>query len=224
MRQLLTHVLRWIIALALPVVLVFVGLRVVTGQWFVRWEYGKPSFPADDYGLSADERTGLAGTCVAFLARSADLSLLEELSLPGGEPAFNERELQHMEDVQVVFDGITMAGIVAVVVVVAGLAGLSSIRGARHHLPGALVAGSVITIGLLIVLGVYMVLNWNQFFTNFHRVFFEGDTWLFRYTDTLIRLFPMRFWTDVAAVLVGVVVAGSVLVGAVGWRLGQSLE
>jgi uncharacterized membrane protein len=27
-------------------------------------------------------------------------------------------------------------------------------------------------------------------------LFFTGDSWLFLYSDTLIRLFPMRFWQD----------------------------
>jgi uncharacterized membrane protein len=27
-------------------------------------------------------------------------------------------------------------------------------------------------------------------------LFFSGDTWLFAYSDTLIRLFPIRFWED----------------------------
>jgi uncharacterized membrane protein len=36
-----------------------------------------------------------------------------------------------------------------------------------------------------------------NFFSGFHSLFFEGDSWLFLYSDTLIRLFPIRFWQDV---------------------------
>ena len=43
---------------------------------------------------------------------------------------------------------------------------------------------------------VFSLLAFRAFFTAFHRVFFEGDTWLFHYSDTLIRLFPERFWQD----------------------------
>ena len=28
------------------------------------------------------------------------------------------------------------------------------------------------------------------------QIFFKGDSWLFYYSDTLIRLFPIRFWQD----------------------------
>jgi integral membrane protein (TIGR01906 family) len=50
-----------------------------------------------------------------------------------------------------------------------------------------------------LVAGVGILLNPNvfwQFFTLFHQVFFTGDSWLFYYSDTLIRLFPIRFWQD----------------------------
>jgi len=34
-------------------------------------------------------------------------------------------------------------------------------------------------------------------FVAFHNIFFASGTWLFEYTDTLIRLFPERFWRDI---------------------------
>jgi uncharacterized membrane protein len=33
-------------------------------------------------------------------------------------------------------------------------------------------------------------------FVAFHRIFFEGNTWIFPYSDTFIRLYPERFWRD----------------------------
>jgi integral membrane protein (TIGR01906 family) len=202
--------------------MVVISLRIVTNHWFVHWEYAKPAFPEDPYGLTQDQRVDLAVVCVDYLARSEDLALLADLRLPDGEPAFNDRELSHMDDVQVVFDGITTAGAVAAVVALVGSIGLWRLAGARHRVPAALVAGSLITVGLLVVLGVYMVLNWDQFFTNFHRIFFEGDSWLFLFSDTLIRLFPIKFWVDVAGAIVGILVVEAIIVGLIGWRWGLS--
>ncbi len=45
---------------------------------------------------------------------------------------------------------------------------------------------------------------WSAFrssLSGFHHLFFQGDTWLFLYSDTLIRLFPERFWQQVFAFL-----------------------
>ena len=57
--------------------------------------------------------------------------------------------------------------------------------------------------GLIGVLILFWVINFKQLFTSFHRIFFEGDSWLFLFSDTLIRLFPMRFWQDVF-IMIGV--------------------
>ena len=76
--------------------------------------------------------------------------------------------------------------------------------------------GLTLTVGLIVVIG--MVINpdvfWS-FFAGFHSLFFEGDSWLFLYSDTLIRLFPIRFWQD--AFLLAAVIA---LSGGVALALG----
>jgi integral membrane protein (TIGR01906 family) len=41
-----------------------------------------------------------------------------------------------------------------------------------------------------------VTINFDWLFTAFHHIFFTGDTWLFFYSDTLIRLFPMEFWMN----------------------------
>jgi integral membrane protein (TIGR01906 family) len=196
----------------------------VTGHWFVRWEYGKAGFPPDPFGLSSEERIRMAETCVDYLVTGADISLLGDQRLYGGQPAFNDRELRHMDDVQTVFEGMTVAGIVAAMVVVAGSAALLAWDSTRRGVPNALLGGSLLTLGLLAAVGAYIVLSWGQFFTTFHRIFFEGETWIFPYSDTLIRLFPQRFWMDVAATLVGILVVEAIVVGVVGWRWSKSLS
>ena len=44
-----------------------------------------------------------------------------------------------------------------------------------------------------------------EFFTEFHQIFFANGTWTFRLEDSLIRLFPGQFWVD-SALVVGVLV------------------
>jgi integral membrane protein (TIGR01906 family) len=225
-RTLWPRLVRVLIVLALPLFLLVADLRVVTGHWFVHWEYGKADFPPDPFGLSTAERTRLAEVCVDYLATDAPLSLLADLRLPDGQPAFNARELRHMADVQEVYAGLMVAGAVAGLALAGGLAPLLAARHARRHAPAALLGGSLLTLGLLAAVGATMALNWGAFFTTFHRIFFEGDSWTFPYSDTLIRLFPMRFWMDVAAVIVGLLVAEALTFAAVGWlwmrRLGPA--
>jgi integral membrane protein (TIGR01906 family) len=62
---------------------------------------------------------------------------------------------------------------------------------------GWLMVGLGGVIGLIAFVGITIDPNlFFGFFTGFHRIFFEGDSWLFLFSDTLIRLFPIRFWQD----------------------------
>ncbi|MDH5334520.1 MAG: DUF1461 domain-containing protein, partial [Thermoleophilia bacterium] len=73
--------------------------------------------------------------------------------------------------------------------------------------------GVLASIGIAAVIGVFMLVAWEAFFTRFHEIFFEGDTWRFPVTDTLIRLYPDVFWMGVAAWIAGLTVA----LGALAW-------
>ena len=222
-RTLWPRLVQWLLVLSLPVVLLVANMRFATSHWFVHWEYGKADFQPDPYGLSAAERTHLAKVCVDYLATSADISLLGDLQLPDGEPAFNARELRHMADVQTVYDRLMTVGIVAALVLVGGITALLAAKYPRRRVSIALLNGSLFTLGLLGTVGAYMVLGWRSFFTTFHRIFFESDTWTFPFSDTLIRLFPMQFWIDVAIVIVGLLVVETIVAGAVGWLWGRRI-
>jgi integral membrane protein (TIGR01906 family) len=201
----------------MPLVLLAANLRLVTGHWFVRWEYRRAGFPPDPFGLSTAERIRLAEVCQDYLASNADISLLADLELADGQPAFNQRELRHMADVQAVYQGLTIAGIIAALLWAGAVGAVVATGRLEHLIPAALSSGSLFTLGLLAAVGAFMLISWGQFFTTFHRLFFEGSTWLFPPSDTLIRLFPIRFWIDIAATFVGLLVIEAVLAEAAGW-------
>jgi len=75
--------------------------------------------------------------------------------------------------------------------------------------------GGWLMIGLVLVIGLFGAIAFWQLFTLFHALFFEGDTWMFEFSDTLIRLFPMQFWQD-AFLWAGVIAVG----GAIGLAFG----
>ncbi len=197
--------LRILIVLAVPLVLIVTALRLVCLPWFPRWEYQRANFPADAYGMAPEQRLYLAELSIYFLNMPYDLELLERAQLEDGSPAFNARELRHMADVKRALDGVTLAGALALVV---GLAAGWALwrRAGAAALWGALCDGGLLVLMLVLAIGVLMALSWNTFFTGFHRLFFEGDTWLFSHSDTLIRLFPLKLWQDVSLLVVILVV------------------
>lgn len=214
MNRLWPRAVHFLIAVALPMVFLATSLRIVTSHWLVHWEYGKADFPPDPYGLTTEDRVRLAEACVDYLVTDAGIDLLAALRLPEGDPAFKERELAHMVDVKRVFRAILWAGLAAAVGVIGGTMALAARPATRPRAPVALLGGSLLTLALLVGVGGLMLTQWNVFFTGFHKLLFPPGTWTFPTSDTLIRLFPERFWMDVGMAVVGLIVGQAVIVGA----------
>ncbi len=60
----------------------------------------------------------------------------------------------------------------------------------------SLARGGWLTAGLIGAIILFVLIAFGVFFVAFHNVFFDPGTWQFLYSDTLIRLFPERFWRD----------------------------
>lgn len=186
--------------LAVPVVLSLGVIRLLLTPAFINLEYLMPNFPPDTYGFEHDERLHYAQLSRQYLLNDAGVDFLGDLTFPNGEALFVERELQHMVDVKRILGGVFRAfwGGAAVLALSAVWAALNyrASRGEWHSYVDALSRGGWLTVALLLTILVFTFLSFDALFVAFHRVFFEGDTWLFKFSDTLIRLFPMRFWQD----------------------------
>lgn len=195
MNQTIQRILGLLIAVVIPFFLIMTAIRVLFTPVFMQLEYRAPGFPPDTYGFSLEDRLHWSRVSLEYMYNSAGIAYLAEQQLPDGSPLYNERELSHMEDVKIVFQGMLTAWRV----LLAALAGLAlwAWRGGwlKAYRPG-LGNGGRLTIGLIAFILAAVAVSFNALFTAFHRIFFTGDTWLFQYSDNLIRLFPMRFWQD----------------------------
>ena len=72
-----------------------------------------------------------------------------------------------------------------------------------QYLWEALQGGAKLTALVMAILLVAIVVGFSVLFVGFHQVFFDPGTWTFQFSDTLIRLFPQRFW-EVAFATVGI--------------------
>ena len=216
-------VLSSIVALLVPIALIGMGLRLLLTPLFLQIEYNMSYFPPDEYGFTKEDRLRWAPYALDYLTNSEDISYLGDLKFDDGAPLYNPRELSHMDDVKRVTQGSLRLwyGTLAVLLLLgvwAWFGGwwpeyrLGLMRG------GWLMVGLAVAIGLIVVIGIVINPNvfWN-FFAGFHSLFFEGDSWLFLYSDTLIRLFPIRFWQD-AFLLAAVIALGGGTALALGLR------
>lgn len=212
----LPSILSYLVTLLTPLFLLGLGLRILLTPLFYSLEYRMPYFPPDQYGFTTEDRLRWAPYAVEYLLNDADISYLGDLTFKAGEPLYNERELSHMEDVKVVTRGALRVWYSSVVLLV-GL-GIWAYYGKWWQAYRAgLRRGGWLMIGLVAAAGLFGALAFWQLFTLFHGLFFEGDSWLFLYSDTLIRLFPIRFWQD-AFLWAGVIAIGGALGLALGLR------
>ncbi|HSO12543.1 MAG TPA: DUF1461 domain-containing protein, partial [Anaerolineales bacterium] len=202
-------ILSWLVAILVPLALIGLGLRVLLTPTFLQVEYNMPYFPPDEYGFTKQDRLKWAPYAVNYLTNNADISYLGDLTFEDGSPLYSERELSHMVDVKVVTqDALRVWYVSMAFLLLLGVWGwfghfvsaqydwwesyrLGLMRG------GWLMVGLAVTIAIIAIVGIVIDPNiFFSFFAGFHTLFFEGDSWLFLFSDTLIRLFPIRFWQD----------------------------
>ncbi len=212
MKNAFTKGLSGLVSLTVPVVLSVLSVLILVSPVFVNIEYRRPGFPGDRYGFSTAERLQYGNLTRSYLVTKQSLDTLRELKFDSGEPLYQERELSHLEDVKVVLQGVLKVWAGAVFLLV--LSGIySRFGGWQDQYWEAVFRGGRLTALLVVAILVLTVVSFRALFTNFHLIFFEGDSWLFLYSDTLIRLFPMRFWQDAFLVFGFLTLAGGVLLG-----------
>lgn len=183
------------VTLLLPVALTFLGVRLLLTHTFPEIEYRTPGFPADECGFTLQDRLQWSRISIDYLLNDADISFLSDLTFPEGAPLFNGRELSHMQDVKNVVQPVLWVGY-GVWFLALGLGLWARFGGWWPEYVRGVWRGGWLTVGLVAVIGIFAGISFWQFFTVFHELFFTGDSWQFLYSDTLIRLFPMRFWQD----------------------------
>jgi integral membrane protein (TIGR01906 family) len=209
------RVMQVLLAVCFPVILLVLAVRAVASPLFLWVEYNRPGFPGDGYGFSSDDRMTYGSYAVDYLSNWAGPRYLGELVNRSGDKLFGDGEVSHMADVKLVILSAFGAGVLLI------LLSLIAVIYLRRRSPGGvrrgLFAGSIITLVIIISLGVLAVLGWEQFFAQFHSVFFASGTWTFSLQDTLIRLFPAQFWVDGGIVIAGLVLLASLVTLILTW-------
>lgn len=223
--KLFVTILRWLVIIATPFFLTFLTMRLL-----INWDSpGYPAFeyrriPGDAYGFSDQERLTFAEETLAYLRRPEPaeevIFLLEELRLPrSNEPLYNQEEISHMLDVKIIADVFKRLAWLLAIVVVGGLIFFLIWPQTRRVGYQTLLQGGVLTTGILIAVGLLIGVAWNFVFVQFHELLFPPGTWSFAYTDSLIRLFPEKFWFDFGVIWVGSILIQGLSLAITGYLL-----
>lgn len=181
---------------------------------FLNFEYQRPDFPVDYYGFTIEDRIKYSPYGIDYLVNGEDISFLADLRLPLDKcwrpppnasdcAMFGDEALKHMVDVKVVTETtFRIAAILTLITLGIFIIGYRSPT-YRSSIRRGLTYGSTLTLSLIACIVVLAFTAWDFIFDTFHEIFFEAGTWRFAFSDTLIRLYPERFWFD-AAITIGI--------------------
>lgn len=130
------------------------------------------------------------------------LDIIKYLKGIGGnellEPHFNEREVQHMVDVQELFNLERLVKYISILISFAIIYYL--IKKEETLLLGkTFFYGLFSNYILLSLLGVMLLIDFNKYFTYFHLIFFTNELWILDpATDLMIQMLPEEFFIGMA--------------------------
>jgi integral membrane protein (TIGR01906 family) len=201
------RILNWLVVILIPPFLLLSNLYLLMSPRFMDYQYSKglPPAPRFDEGT----RRELARETLRYVTSSQDISVLRVLADEEGS-LYNERELSHLVDVKTVAHQAFLAhGLMGATLLITIVALLAK----KRPVAPPLLHGSLLTLALFALGGIFIAVNFNTFFLLFHRVLFRGDSWMFSLTDTLIQLFPLPFWSNAALTWVGLTLGEALVLG-----------
>ena len=184
-----------IVSIATFFAIILTAVRLLLTSVWVNVEYRMPGFPEDPFGFSMEERIKWATYSLDYLLNDQGVEYFNNARFSDGVKIYEHRELQHLVDVKDVVSNALLLWYFSLIFIV--LTGVMSMVGKFGDLfRRSLRRGALLTIGFVVGVSVVVLLAFGVFFVFFHEIFFAPGTWTFSYADTLIRLFPERFWQD----------------------------
>lgn len=214
MQKITLQILKILIILLVPLIIVPGVVRLLATDQYLAFEYGKSDFPKDLFGFDQSQRFSHASDNLRYIVEKRPPTFLSAQK-HDDLPLYRPSEVSHMQDVQNVFQAVWNLWRGALLLFVVCLAFVFTEAGWKSIAP-ALKTGGLITVGLFTLIGLSAVVAWQAWFVIFHRFFFTEGSWLFNYSDTLIRLFPQQFWSDSALTVSSLSLLGGCLVYFVG--------
>ena len=212
----LTQVLKLLAILLVTIFIVGGAVQVLATDSYLAFEYGKSSFPPDPFGYTQQQRFILASTNIHYVRDHLPSDELSKQFL-NGVPVYNPREVSHMADVQAVFQTVLRVWQAALILLIL-LSFIFWKKGERKALASAIQSGGLLTSGVILSIALLAIFGWQFWFNTFHLFFFKPGSWLFSYSDTLIRLFPVEFWFDGTLTISVLSLVVGLLFALVGWR------
>ena len=210
--------------LTLPLLIIGTNLRALVSDPDLMLDQFRQNGVALTTGLDDVQMQRVANELIAYF--SAPPGKLDITVTLAGQtrPLFNQKEIDHMEDVQALiqtFLKLQLAGaVVAIVRLLVAFFERSSVNLGRD-----LLLGAALMVVMVLVVGALAAIDFSWLWTQFHKVAFRNDLWMLDpNVDYLIMLFPEPAWYAYTIRMVAGVAGMMAVSAAAGfglWRWGR---
>lgn len=219
--RILGNIAKWLFIICLPLMLLTASIAwAINSSWLYEYGFEKYSI-SQKTGLAPSELDKAANGLIQYFNSDAQNINLTAVKDGRSFELFNQREVAHLYDVKGLIR-LDYRVLLGTLIYVLGFAGVSLFwRRNRRQLARSIIAGSGLSLLLVLALGLGTLFNFDQLFLQFHLISFANELWQLDPTkDYLIMLFPGGFWYDVTMFCVMALVTGTVVLGGVSsWYL-----
>ena len=221
MKSKISYVVAALAAILASILLLFACIELISFNLpFYRDEYRKLNRPAV-IGISENDLMQVTQGLLQYL-KDQRKDLVIQANIKGViRKVFNEKEMQHMADVKVlftkgyIFRNIILGIFIALLILLWVLARNRTLQ---------LFARSLFWTCIAFLLGIIMLIlllnsDFTKYFEQFHYLFFSNDLWqLDPRTDVLIQIVPEEFFTDISFRIISIYM-GTMLTLAIASRV-----
>lgn len=156
---------------------------------------------AKETQISDEEMTEAIFRLIDYMEGRADSIQLSVTENGQTVEMYNRQEIDHMVDVRALYQAWravrTYGGILAAITIAVCMLTLPKGQRIGMLCRGFLIAAAVFG-AVLIVLGIWVAVDFNSFWTEFHHLFFTNDLWLMDYrTCRMIRICPLQLFNEI---------------------------
>ena len=200
-----------------PLLLISTSLRgLVTDRGFILSGFRENRVDLTT-GLDEPQLERIADAFVAYFQAPPGPLQMQVQVRGRTRPLFNDREVQHMEDVQALIQLFLRLQLVALAVVVVRVVLAVGLDRSTVPMGRELLWSAGLVVALVALVGVLSLIDFTELWTRFHQIAFRNDLWqLDPSRDYLIMLFPEPFWYTATlrmAITVGLETLGVAVLG-----------
>lgn len=154
---------------------------------------------ADSLGISNEDLMKSTNALLDYI-RGDRNDIVVEINLRGNlKETFNSRETMHMVDVKGLYDYLMMVRLGSLLILVAGFIYLivKMKQEVLYFIATRFLKTAVCFLFVVACFGAWVYVDFNNFWTSFHLIFFRNDLWLLNpLTDFMINMFPEELFFD----------------------------